>query len=282
MARDIPPRPPPPFGRSAEAFLAARGVVPEPPATAPIRPARRFAPRDPVAEIDRPVDPIDVSRAIDLEPTVTGRPRAGRSRPGQRGTAPKQWPTREEREQRQAAKQQLRANEVADDPVGVAREVCLRLLGVGPRTRQELTVALTRRGVPAEVTQQVLGRFAEVGVIDDALLASMWVSSRHRSRGLAGRALGQELRRKGVDDELIQAAVGELDPEQEEETARRLVHRKVRSTRGLTTEARVRRLVGMLARKGYGAGLSFRVVSQALASEGEEPPELSFDALHNP
>ena len=168
---------------------------------------------------------------------------------------------------------------MADDPVGVARDVCLRLLEVAPRTRQELTVALTRRGVPTQAAQQVLGRFAEVGVIDDALFASMWVSSRHRSRGLAGRALSQELRRKGVDDQLIQAAVGDLDPEQEVETARRLVRRKLPSTRGLATQARVRRLVGMLARKGYGAGVSFRVVSQELAGEGDDPLELSCDAL---
>lgn len=276
MARDVPPRPPtPPFGRSVEAFLVARGVVPEPRATAPRRPARGPVLRGAAGQ----VDPVKGPGPIDLDPVDPAPTRAGSSRPGRGGKAPRQWPTREERDARQAAKQASQASEVADDPVGVARDVCLRLLEVGPRTRRELTVALTRRGVPTEVAHEVLGRFAEVGVIDDALFASMWVTSRHRSRGLAGRALRQELRRKGVDDELIQAAVGELDPEQEAETARRLVRRKLPSTRGLATEARVRRLVGMLARKGYGAGLSFRVVSQELASEGDDPPELSFDAL---
>ena len=276
MARDVPPRPPPPFGRSAEVFLAARGVTPEPTVSQPVRLPRRSAPREPAVELELPVEG---RRPINPDPVDTSRTRVGSSRPSRSGKAPKQWPTREERDARQAAKQQTRANEMADDPVGVARDVCLRLLEAAPRTRQELTVALTRRGVPTVAAQQVLGRFAEVGMIDDALFASMWVSSRHRSRGLAGRALSQELRRKGVDDQLIQAAVGELDPEQEMETARRLVRRKLASTRGLATQARVRRLVGMLARKGYGAGVSFRVVSQELAGEGDDPLELSFDAL---
>ncbi len=250
--------------------------MPEPTVSAPGRLPRRSAPREPAVELELPAGR---SRPINPDPVDTSRTRAGSSRPSRSGKAPKQWPTREERDATQAAKQQSRANEMAEDPVGVARDVCLRLLEAAPRTRQELTVALTRRGVPTLAAQQVLGRFAEVGVIDDALFASMWVSSRHRSRGLAGRALSQELRRKGVDDQLIQAAVGELDPEQEVETARRLVRRKLPSTRGLATQARVRRLVGMLARKGYGAGVSFRVVSQELAGEGDDPLELSFDAL---
>ena len=125
----------------------------------------------------------------------------------------------------------------------------------------------------------MLGRFAEVGIIDDALFAGMWVSSRHRGRGLAGRALSQELRRKGIDDEIVRDAVAQLDPDEEAATARSLVRRKLPATRGLTADARVRRLAGMLARKGYGPGLAFRIVKEELQAEGTDAPELSFDAL---
>jgi regulatory protein len=193
--------------------------------------------------------------------------------------AQKSWPTREEREARAEAKAQAQAEEIAQDPAGYARQVCLQLLELGPRTRQELATALAKKGVPEEAADEVLGRFEDVGIIDDALFASMWVSSRHRGRGLAGRALGQELRRKGVDDGLIRDAVAELDPDVETATARRLVRRKLPATRGLATDARVRRLAGMLARKGYGAGLAFRIVKEELEHEGSDPPELSFDAL---
>jgi regulatory protein len=164
------------------------------------------------------------------------------------------------------------------DPVDVARQICLHQLEFAPRTHAELAAVLRKKGVEDEVADLVLSRFAEVGVIDDALFAQMWVTSRHRGRGLAGRALSQELRRKGVDDASISDAVATLDPEQERVTARALVDRKLRTTRGLSTDARVRRLAGMLARKGYPAGLAFSVVKEALAEEGEEA-ELAFDQL---
>ena len=181
---------------------------------------------------------------------------------------------------RTAASAAATAADVEADPVGFARTSCLRLLERGPRTRAELGAALAKKGVPDDAAEQVLSRFAEVGMIDDALFASMWVTSRHRGRGLAFRALSQELRRKGVDGEVAQAALEELDPEQELATARALVQRRLAGTRGLTPDAQVRRLVGMLARKGYPAGTAFRVVREALAEQGAQI-DVAFDALQS-
>lgn len=164
------------------------------------------------------------------------------------------------------------------DPVDVARQICLNQLEHSPRTRAELAATLRKKGIEADVAEQVLSRFTEVGMIDDALFAQMWVTSRHRGKGLAGRALSQELRRKGVADETAAEAVASIDCDQELATARALVDRRLGSTAGMTTDARVRRLAGMLARKGYPAGAAFRVVREALAAEGEEA-ELAFDEL---
>ena len=164
------------------------------------------------------------------------------------------------------------------DPVEHARQICLHQLEHAPRTRAELAATLRRKGVEDEVAEQVLARFADVGMIDDALFAQLWVTSRHRGKGLAGRALSQELRRKGVPDETAAQAVAALDPERELATARELVDRRLRATAGLPVDARVRRLAGMLARKGYPPGLAFRVVREALAADGEQA-ELSFDEL---
>ncbi|GAA3445166.1 recombination regulator RecX [Planomonospora venezuelensis] len=155
------------------------------------------------------------------------------------------------------------------DPQAVARAICLRLLTMAPRTRAQLAEALRKREVPEEAAEAVLERFSEVGLIDDEAFAAAWVSSRHAGRGLARRALASELRRRGVEEDTVKEAVEQLDPEQEAETARRLVARKLASTRGLEPAARTRRLAGMLARKGYGPGLAFRVIREAL--EGEEP-----------
>ncbi|MDW4899167.1 MULTISPECIES: recombination regulator RecX [Streptomyces] len=156
------------------------------------------------------------------------------------------------------------------DPVEQARGICLRLLTGTPRTRKQLADALRKREIPDEAAEEVLARFEDVGLIDDAAFAGAWVESRHHGRGLARRALVRELRTKGVDSAVIDEAVGQLDADQEEETARELVARKLRSTRGLDRDKRLRRLAGMLARKGYGEGMALRVVRQALEEEGED------------
>jgi regulatory protein len=158
-----------------------------------------------------------------------------------------------------------------------AREICLRMLTAAPRTRAQLARALRRRGVPDEAAEAVLGRFAEVRLIDDAMFASAWVESRHHGRGLSGRALGAELRGRGVAADDIRAAVGRLAPEQEIDTARSLVAGRLAATRALRPAARVRRLIGLLARKGYSQALAYRLVREALEQEGVDLAAAGLD-----
>jgi regulatory protein len=168
------------------------------------------------------------------------------------------------------------------DPEAVAKLICLRLLTVAPRTRAQLATALRRRGVPEEAAEAVLGRFAEVKLIDDATFASAWVESRHHGRGLSGRALAAELRDRGVESEDIQAAVSRLDPDQEVATARSLVASRLAATRGQPAPARVRRLIGVLARKGYSQALAYRLVREALEQEGVDLAAAGLDLSEAP
>ncbi|MHA6620893.1 regulatory protein RecX [Pseudonocardia sp. DLS-67] len=218
-------------------------------------PSRRAAGRAPVRPASEPVaEPATEAR----EP---GGPEAAepRKRPrGRRGREPQEL-------------------DPDADPVAVAREVCLRLLTDRARTRQELAQVLRRKGVPDEAAHSVLERFDEVGLIDDAAFAGQWVRSRHNHRGLARRAIAMELRRKGVSDEDAGEALSEVDAESEERRARELIDRKLRTVAVSTAEQRAtagRRLVGMLARKGYGPGIAYRVVKEALAERGAEDDEL--------
>lgn len=195
----------------------------------------------------------------------TGRPgskRAGSRRAGPEGFGDGADSSRAEKEP------------APQDPAERARAICLRLLTGTPRTRKQLADALKKREIPDEVAEEVLSRFEEVGLINDAAFAGAWVESRHHGRGLARRALARELRTKGVDSAVVDEAVGQLDSDQEEETARELVARRLRSTRGLDRDRRIRRLAGMLARKGYPEGMALRVVRQALEAEGETADDL--------
>lgn len=156
------------------------------------------------------------------------------------------------------------------DPESVAHTICLRLLTAAPKTRAQLAAALRRRDVPAPAAEAVLGRLTDVGLIDDAAFATAWVSSRHRGRGLARRALASELRQRGVDPDAIGTAVDALAPDEELETARSLVRRRLPLTVGLPLPVRTRRLAGLLARKGYPAEVAGRAVREALADEGAD------------
>jgi regulatory protein len=157
----------------------------------------------------------------------------------------------------------------ADDPEheSAARAIALRLLESQPRTRAELAQAMARRGVPEDAATAVLDRFAEVGLIDDEAFASAWVTSRHTGRGLGRRALTAELRRRGVDAETVRQAVEVVSPDDERTAAHALVVRRLRTMTGLPRDTQVRRLVGMLARKGFSQSLAMSVVLEALGDD---------------
>jgi regulatory protein len=166
-----------------------------------------------------------------------------------------------------------------NDPQSVARGICLRALTGAPKTRQQLADLLATRGVPDDAAEAVLDRYTEVGLIDDAAFARAWVSSRQAGRGLARRALSAELRAKGVEPEVAAEAVEAVDDDDERDTARRLVDRKVGGMRRLDRATATRRLMGMLARKGYNGGLAAAVVRAALddAAAAEDVVLPDFD-----
>lgn len=152
------------------------------------------------------------------------------------------------------------------DAEAVARTILLDQLTGQARSRKELSDKLAKRNVPEEIATRLLDRFEEVGLIDDGAFARLWVQSRGATggRALARRALAQELRRKGVADEVAREALDEIDAGEEEEAARALVRKKLRSLASVDDTVATRRLVGMLARKGYGSGLAFAVVRDEL------------------
>ncbi|MBA3411917.1 MAG: regulatory protein RecX [Geodermatophilaceae bacterium] len=150
------------------------------------------------------------------------------------------------------------------DPEAVARAICLKLLTMSPKSRAQLADALAAKGIPEDAAEAVLDRYTEVGLIDDAAFAQAWVSTRQAGRGLALRVLAQELHRKGIDKDVAGTALATLDPEAEEAAARMLVQRRMRSMRGLESAVVTRRLLGMLARKGYPSEVAFRVIREEL------------------
>jgi regulatory protein len=148
--------------------------------------------------------------------------------------------------------------------------LCLRLLTARARTRAELLAQLSKRGYPGDVSAQVIDRLAAVGLVDDTDFAQQWVRSRRANAGKSRRALAAELHTKGVDREVITAALSGIDADDERARAEELVRTKLRRETLSTDDVRItRRLVGMLARRGYSQNLACEVVLAELTAERE-------------
>ncbi|OBK41861.1 recombination regulator RecX [Mycobacterium kubicae] len=151
-----------------------------------------------------------------------------------------------------------------------ARALCLRLLTARSRTRAELSGHLAKRGYPDDVSNRVLDRLAAVGLIDDVDFAQQWVSSRRAKAGKSKRALAAELHTKGVDNDVITAVLDGIDAGAERERAEELIRTKLRrETLGEDDTRVTRRLVALLARRGYSQSVACEVVFAELAAERE-------------
>ena len=148
----------------------------------------------------------------------------------------------------------------------LAKNMVLRKLTRAPQTRQQLADYLLERGITDDIVEQVLGRMADVGLVNDAEYAAMFVRSKRASRGLAPRVLAQELRQRGVDAEIIETELSAISPSDDRELALSLVTKKLASMARFDKETRTRRLTSMLVRKGFGPGLAFDVVREALGA----------------
>jgi SOS response regulatory protein OraA/RecX len=202
---------------------------------------------------------VDASDAPDTSDEVEGAPDGGRRRRGRAGrSAPPDDP-------------QTASDDA--DPESVARSIALRQLSMAPRSRAQLEKKLSQRGCDDDVAARVLDRLTEVGLVDDGAYAEMLVRSRHAGKGLARRAIAHELREKGIDRDLADEALEQVDTDDERARAEELVARRLRSLHGLAPEVQARRLAGMLARKGYSGDVAWAVVRRAV----DEAPEHQRD-----
>ena len=145
-----------------------------------------------------------------------------------------------------------------------AKQVLLRRLSHAPRTRKELAKDLKDKDISDEVANAALDRFEEVGLINDQALASNYVSSQHERKGLGKNALRQQLRAKGVSDDVALEAISQISDDQEFQAAFALACKKIRSLQKDDAKTQLRKIVGVLARKGYSSNLAFRVAKEVI------------------
>lgn len=155
----------------------------------------------------------------------------------------------------------------SQDSYSEARNIVLNQLNFMPRSRKELETTLAKRHIEPDVAKSVLDRFVEIGMVDDAAFAELLIRSRCNTKRVSRSVLRQQLRQKGVDQEIIEAALTVISDADELRMATELVERKARAMARLDPDVRKRRLFGLLARKGYHTAIALRVIQDLEASD---------------
>lgn len=157
------------------------------------------------------------------------------------------------------------ASSSSGDPVERARETCLRVLEHRPHSRLELLTKLRRKGIPDGVSNPVLDRLTEVGLVDDDAFARAWVASRQRRRPQGRRGLQAELLKRGVHRDIVTAVLEDtLNAEDALAAAQRALAPKTAQLRGLAPDAAQRKAAQFLLRRGFDYETARLAVERAL------------------
>lgn len=155
---------------------------------------------------------------------------------------------------------------IAEDPeYKKAKKRALNMLAARDHSSAELREKLLGREHPAHIVDTLIERLQNSTLLDDANFAHSFVRAKREQRKLSLAALRRELKKKGIDGPLADDALGEIDDEWD--LAYEVAAKKAASTRTLPYETRQRRILSMLARRGFPSGLSFAVTRQVLETD---------------
>ncbi len=143
----------------------------------------------------------------------------------------------------------------SSDPYSVAQTIALIALAPRAKSRGELFAHLKKRGVAEDIANAVLYRLQEQGLINDEEFARSWSESRQRTKKLSKRFIVNELKAKGVDNDVIEIVSSEIDQTREYALALELGQRKLRPISHLDKDLIRRRVQGALARRGFDSGV---------------------------
>lgn len=153
-----------------------------------------------------------------------------------------------------------------------AYQQAVRFLGFRPRSQVEIEQHLRGKGYAAEVVAETISRLIEQDYLDDEAFAQFWLENREQFRPRGERALRYELRQKGIDPQVIEAALTDLD---EGELAWAAVEGKLRTWKNLPVDRLKQKLIGFLSRRGFTYEIAQRIFQRAKAELdlADEEPE---------
>jgi regulatory protein len=155
-------------------------------------------------------------------------------------------------------------------PKGTALQYAVKLLAVKPYSEQKLREKLAARQFTAEEISTAVSRLISERLLNDRRFAEDFIRARLNSRPRAGILLVRDLLQRGITKKLAQEVVAELAPKSNDvEVARDLLRRKAGQYGSLDDETRRRRLMSLLARRGF----SYDIIDKVLPRTRGNPHE---------
>lgn len=164
-----------------------------------------------------------------------------------------------------------------EEQVEFAKESILNYLTMAPRTRKQLEDKLTDRGYSAQAIEDALNRMEEVGIVNDAEFARLWVSARHGNAKLAPYAIKRELILKGVSEEIVENALSEVSEDSLLKSARAIANSKIKTVKG-DRNTKISKIASAIARKGYSSSIAFSIAKEVVSEQGENLDDVFLDS----
>lgn len=143
-----------------------------------------------------------------------------------------------------------------------AKDAAYNYLSYRARSVKELREKLVQKEFAEEIIEQVVDDLQRQKLLNDREFARRFVEAR-LGRANGSRKLAQELRRKGIETEIIDEVLGEFAATLDsEERAMGLLGKQAWRYRGLERDKAKRRMLGFLARRGYDAQMARSAVDK--------------------
>ena len=148
-----------------------------------------------------------------------------------------------------------------------ALDRAVRMLAERSCSRREIERKLTLARFDPDVTDLVLFKLEKVNLLNDREFAMQWVHSRSRKYGAS--RIRQELRTKGIDEDIASEILEDLSEEDQLRQAVALAVKKIRSLQPSCEEKKWKqRITSFLVRRGYSWDLALKAFEEAMRQIG--------------
>ena len=143
-----------------------------------------------------------------------------------------------------------------------------RYLSFRPRSEKEVDDYLKKKGADEKIREKIISSLKEKSLLNDYDFALWWVEQRLSFRPKGKRALRQELRRKGVDKEIISSVLEEKV--NEVSLAKKILRRRASFWQKLPSSKRRRKETAYLLQRGFSWETINQVVSRLVDGNKEK------------